>query len=915
MHGLAQLAPGTVFADDFRIIRPLAAGGMGAVYVAEQISTAKARALKLMHPNLVANSRSRERFTLEAQISSQIENDHIVSTIAAGVEKGTGTPWIAMELLTGRTLDTVLYEQGAQSYADSREIVKQLGHGLGEAHDMGLVHRDLKPENLFIATPRRSDVLFTLKILDFGIAKWMTEAQELAKNSQVIGSPSWMAPEQLEHNSIILPSTDVWALGLIAFNLLTGTMNWRTCNQENASINGILFELAVAPLDPASSRAAQLGVGQLIPKGFDAWMANCLDRDPISRYPTASDAVSELLPLLEQSEDTPKTKGENGGQLLGNRTLAFYDNALFKLADVEPLALAGNASPDNLENQLATAVSPTEKADMAVRVAEAENDDEAGRERARNAYQRALQLVPEHRQARAGLSQLYLKMQRWHDALESMCTELDQHQSAMSSEQVRALRYNIVDAIRRNAGPILAPERVFHALKEDPPIHAVIATARVDLAFQMGQPDNAIAILEALVEQPNVQPASLVASLRERLVGLRELRGRVAARVEEVRCDPPQSNSAQGWLQFAREHEAQNRIQLAELAYEQVLLRDLMNMDAHERLIDLAEQDDDLERAINIARASMVLFPKSAPANARKLAARHPASVQPPQNRLTQDCFNSDVMHPFQDRGLSVLFSGVPSSLLPEPKGDNNLLDKFLFDPFRGSPAILRQGKRVYLALLNAAALLDVPALPSIYVQPSDKYHLRARGDSRRASVGGGVGSEATIIGSDLLAMHDATGTSFVTATHLTMYRSECHLYAHFSDGGALAKWIGLLRQAVTGVGSADPDEAQTLAQKLAKLPANLTRMLTSTFAYMPNVDDGMTEEWLAAVELTCIRAGLLLSGDLAKARALCSAEWTTAHGSHTTPAQREATLFEFARSKAYVTARKKLGMPQVQAS
>ena len=92
---MLQLVPGTVFARDFRVVAPLAEGGMGAVYVVEQLSTGKQRALKLMHPQLVADPKSRERFAQEARVASQIESDHVVEVVGAGVDEATGTPWLA----------------------------------------------------------------------------------------------------------------------------------------------------------------------------------------------------------------------------------------------------------------------------------------------------------------------------------------------------------------------------------------------------------------------------------------------------------------------------------------------------------------------------------------------------------------------------------------------------------------------------------------------------------------------------------------------------------------------------------------------------------------------------------------------------------------------------------------------------
>lgn len=168
---MSFLQPGTVFAKDFRIVRHLSSGGMGSVFVVEQLSTGKERALKVMHMELSADAAHRVRFESEARISASIESDHVVEVLAAGVDPETNIPWLVMELLRGDTLEGHVEAHGPMSRGSLRECARQLKHVLEQAHTLGLVHRDLKPENLFLAAARRQDVPFTLKILDFGIAK------------------------------------------------------------------------------------------------------------------------------------------------------------------------------------------------------------------------------------------------------------------------------------------------------------------------------------------------------------------------------------------------------------------------------------------------------------------------------------------------------------------------------------------------------------------------------------------------------------------------------------------------------------------------------------------------------------------------------------------------------------------------
>ena len=293
----ATIAPGTVFAGDYEVERTLAAGGMGAVYVARQRSTQKLRALKTLLPEYVSDPAMRARFAREATVGSRIESDHVVEVIAAGVDEPSGVPWIVMELLAGDDLAGVAAKRGVLPPAEALEAFRQLGHALTAAHRAGVVHRDLKPENLFLANARREGVPFTLKVLDFGIAR-VTHAASTKHTTSAMGSPLWMAPEQTDSTQPITPATDVWALGLIAFWVLTGTHYWFTPRQPEATIGSMIRELLADPLAPASERAAAFGITGRLPSGFDAWFARCVARDPAARFPSAAEAAPALIALL-----------------------------------------------------------------------------------------------------------------------------------------------------------------------------------------------------------------------------------------------------------------------------------------------------------------------------------------------------------------------------------------------------------------------------------------------------------------------------------------------------------------------------------------------------------------------------------------------------------------------------------------
>jgi len=295
-----SLEPGQIIDREYKVERLLSQGGMGAVYVAEHVTTGKRRALKVMLPHLVRDQASRARFEREARIGARIESDNVVDVVDAGVDEGTGLPFLVMELLDGVDLDHVIETHKTIPPAGVADIVDQLCDALGRGHAIGVVHSDLKPENVFLEKPRRRGVAFTVKVMDFGIAKLISDEVREARVTTPMGSPLWMAPEQTQRGAAITPATDVWALGLLVYRMLTGVSYWRGANAPDGtvSVGGLVLEVVVKPLDPASLRAREMGVAALLPAGFDGWFARCVVREQDQRFVNASLAWDALEPIL-----------------------------------------------------------------------------------------------------------------------------------------------------------------------------------------------------------------------------------------------------------------------------------------------------------------------------------------------------------------------------------------------------------------------------------------------------------------------------------------------------------------------------------------------------------------------------------------------------------------------------------------
>jgi len=308
MGGFANLTPGVIFAEDYRIVRPLAEGGMGSVFVVDQISTGKSRALKLMRPELSGDPDLRRRFEQEAKIGSRIESEHVVEIVAAGIDEETQAPFLAMELLVGEDLATRIERAGPLTPGETLDLFEQLCHAVGAAHEAGIVHRDLKPENVFLASTKRAGTegrRLDVKVLDFGIAKLVAESTTKGATQGMIGTPLWMAPEQTERGKIT-PAADVWALGLMLYHALTGRRFWLSGADIDATFSQVLKEILMGPLPSASIRAREQGVAASWPSALDTVFGRAVKRNPLERFSHAgffwANLQEALAPLAPSSQ-------------------------------------------------------------------------------------------------------------------------------------------------------------------------------------------------------------------------------------------------------------------------------------------------------------------------------------------------------------------------------------------------------------------------------------------------------------------------------------------------------------------------------------------------------------------------------------------------------------------------------------
>jgi serine/threonine-protein kinase len=287
-----ELGQGYVVADRYRVIRPLGEGGMGHVYLVQHVKTDERFALKVLRPDVVGSDAARERFRREARTPARIDSDHVARVVDSDIAPDLGgAPFLVMEFLRGRNQQELSDELGALEAREVLVYLRQAALALDKAHALGIVHRDLKPENLFLTT--RDDGSPCVKVLDFGIAKLSGATGDLVKakatsTGEVFGTPLYMSPEQCKSEADRISSqTDIWALGLIAFRLLTGQDFWTA-----TTLTHLVAQIAYEPMPRASERGMALG------SRFDAWFARCCAREVEERFERASEAVQRLSEAL-----------------------------------------------------------------------------------------------------------------------------------------------------------------------------------------------------------------------------------------------------------------------------------------------------------------------------------------------------------------------------------------------------------------------------------------------------------------------------------------------------------------------------------------------------------------------------------------------------------------------------------------
>lgn len=284
----AKIPVGFVIAGKYRVTGELGRGGMAAVYEAENVDIGKRVAIKVLAQELISSTVVVERFLREARAVAAIRSPHICDVYDSG-RLEDGRPFLVLELLEGESLYERMTRVGQIDVATTVAVITQTCKGLAKAHAASIVHRDLKPENIYITKDEEGRVL--AKILDFGLAKFYapmdggnTAQARLTREGAVFGTPAYMSPEQVRGQGAVDARADLWALGCITYESLTGRTVWAT--EQGVAMT--FAQIANAPLpDPLTLRPD-------LPESFRDWYARALDRNIDKRFQTPKE-FSEAL--------------------------------------------------------------------------------------------------------------------------------------------------------------------------------------------------------------------------------------------------------------------------------------------------------------------------------------------------------------------------------------------------------------------------------------------------------------------------------------------------------------------------------------------------------------------------------------------------------------------------------------------
>ena len=297
--GGSKIEAGAQVTPNVRLVRRLGEGGMGEVWAAEHLALGTEVAVKFLNGDYASDEAARARFSQEAAAASRVKSSHVVKVYDYGITEGD-VPFIVMEMLEGTDLARRLETEKKIAPDELLRIVQQLCKALERAHEKGVIHRDIKPENVFLGAEGGETFV---KLLDFGVAKTETVLRKTTGGrhstlaGESLGTPYYMSPEQFRSAKLIDARSDLWAVGVLAYEALTGVLPFVA---ETVSALAIVVN-ECKPIAPTA-------VEPSLPAALDAWFAKACAREPAERFQSARE-LSDALAVALGAEPATTTSG------------------------------------------------------------------------------------------------------------------------------------------------------------------------------------------------------------------------------------------------------------------------------------------------------------------------------------------------------------------------------------------------------------------------------------------------------------------------------------------------------------------------------------------------------------------------------------------------------------------------------